>query len=79
MYIIYTSHKYCLKYELVSLPFEMDAKISMRIIMITLLLFLFLSSATAMVFAEPNNVAPEASEFIIWWPYCCTGFLDLCN
>ncbi|KAK4572202.1 hypothetical protein RGQ29_030577 [Quercus rubra] len=40
----------------------MDAKISMRIIMIAMLLFLFLSSATARVFAEPNNVAPEAKK-----------------
>ncbi|KAM3682721.1 hypothetical protein ACJW31_12G093500 [Castanea mollissima] len=40
----------------------MDAKISMRIIMIAMLLFLFLSSATARVFSEPNNIAPEAKK-----------------
>nr|POF20921.1 hypothetical protein CFP56_37534 [Quercus suber] len=40
----------------------MDAKISMRIIMIAMLLFLFLSSATARAFSEPNNVAAEATK-----------------
>ena len=76
---VYISHKQCLKYELVSLPFKMDTKTSMRIIIITMLLFLFLSSA--MVFAEPDNVAPEASEFIIWWPLLYTGvrFMQLIN
>ena len=69
---VYISHKQCLKYELVSLPFKMDTKTSMRIIIIAMLLFLFLSSA--MVFAKPDNVAPEASEFIIWWPLYYTGF-----
>uniref|UniRef100_A0A2N9J207 Transmembrane protein n=1 Tax=Fagus sylvatica TaxID=28930 RepID=A0A2N9J207_FAGSY len=38
----------------------MDAKTSMRIIIIPMLLFLFLSSA--MVVAEPYNVVPRAKK-----------------
>ena len=36
---VYISHKECLKYELVSIPLKMDAKSSMRIMMIAMLLF----------------------------------------
>ena len=51
-----------LKLQLISLLTKMDAKTSMRIIIIPMLLFLFLSSAT--VVAEPYNVVPRASELL---------------
>ena len=60
-----------------SLPFKMDAnKTSMRIIIIAMLLFLFLSSA--MVFAEPNKVTPEARSSLIGGLFTIQ-VLDLCN
>ena len=51
----------------VSLVANMDAKTSIRIIIIPMLLFLFLFLSATMVIAEPSNVVPpEVSRFIIY-------------
>ena len=51
----------------------MDAKTSIRVIIIRMLIiFLFLSSTYAMVVAEPNNVVPRASKSLVFpWLVAC--------